>query len=117
MSVPSGTIFGGSIIRGFFIEANFSNNNGSIWITNLNGEIVWQDFLDEYIEASIHLNGSSSKKYSLWVNSTTPGNMTFYYTFRPEIIHASNMGLVVLIIFLPLIIVVIIVVEKRRKKE
>ena len=117
VSVPSGTIFGGSIIHGFYIEANFSFNNGSIWITNLNGEIIWQDFFDEYIEVSIHLNGSSSKKYSLWANSTTSGTITLYYTFRSEIIHASNMGLAVLIIFLPIIIVIIIVVEKRRKKE
>ncbi len=90
VSVPSGTIFGGSIIHGFYIEANFSFNNGSIWINNMYEEVIWQDSLDEYIEVLINLNGSSSRDYNLWANSTTQGNNTLYYTFKPEIIHADK---------------------------
>lgn len=117
VSVPSNTIFSGSIINGFYIVANFSNNNGSIWINNFNEEIVWLNFLYENIETFINLNGSSSNKYSLWGNSTTLGDNTLYYTFRPEIIYFDNIGLAVLIILLPIIIIIIFIVEKRRKGD
>jgi len=120
VSVPSSTIFGGSIITGFYIEANFSNNNGSIWINDQNEEKIWKNHLNQTIETNFRLNNTSIKKYSLWAISSTLGNNTLFFTFRAEIIHLDNFGLVVLvvfIIFIPIIIIVIIVIEKGRTKD
>ena len=120
VSVPSSTIFGGSIITGFYIEANFSNNNGSIWINDQNEEEIWKNHLNQTIETNFRLNNTSIKKYSLWAISSTLGNNTLFFTFRAEMIHLDNFGLVVLvvfIIFIPIVIIVIIVVEKGRTKD
>ena len=120
VSVPSSTIFGGSIITGFYIKANFSNNNGSIWINNQNEEKIWVDYLNNSIEKFLDVNNTSIKKYSLWANSSTLGNNTLIFTFRAEMIHLDNFGLVVLvvfIIFIPIVIIVIIIVEKGRTKD
>jgi len=120
VSVPSSNIFGGSIITGFYIEANFSNNSGSIWINDQNEDKIWKDTLNHTIETNFGLNNTSIKKYSLWANSSTLGNNTLFFTFRAEMIHLDNFGLVVLvvfIIFIPIIIIVIIVIEKGRTKD
>jgi len=117
VSVPKGNIFEGYDILGFFLTTNFSNNNGSIWINNQNEELIWRGDLNQTIEIYIDVNESSIRKYSLWANSSTLGNNTLYFTFRPEIFHAGNIGLIVVIISIPIIIIVIIVIEKGRTKE
>ena len=104
VSVPPGNIFGGQIIGGLYLKANFSNNNGSIWINDQNNETIWIDYLIEIIEKDIDVNSSSIRRYSLWANSSTLGNETLYFTFSAMIFHAENFGLGVLIVFLPIII-------------
>jgi len=117
VSVPPGNIFGGQFITGLYLKANFSENNGSIWINDQNIETIWKDYFNETIERNIDTNSSSIRKYSLWANSSTLGNNTLYFTFSPMIVHADNIGLLVVIIVLPIIIIVIIAIGKGRKKE
>ena len=114
-SVPSSTI-----LEGFYIRANFSSNNGSIWINDQNGDKIWNDTLSHTIETNVGLNNTSIKKYSLWANSSTLGNNTLFFTFRAQMIVLDNFGLMVpmlLIILIPIVIIVIIVVEKGRTKD
>lgn len=53
VSVPPGTIFGGQFITGLYLKANFSNNNGSIWINDQNEKVIWKDYFYETIERNI----------------------------------------------------------------
>jgi len=119
VSVPPGNIFGGQIIGGLYLKANFSNNNGSIWINDQNNETIWIDYLIEIIEKDIDVNSSSIRRYSLWVNSSTLGNETLYFTFSAMIFHAENFGLGVLIVFLPIIIIgsIIGILYRKTKKS
>lgn len=117
VSVPSSNIFESYGISGFSLSANFSNNNGTIWINDINNETIWSDQLNETIEIYINVNNTSIKQYRLWANSSTSGNNTLYYTFRPDIIHAGNWGIIVVIIFIPIIIIVAIIIGLVRKKE
>ena len=109
--------FEGSFFSGFYIKANFSSNNGSIWINDQNDTKIWENHLNEMFELYLDVNSTSIRNYSLWANSSTPGNNTLYYTFRPEITFFGSMGLLVILIFLPIIITIIIVVGIVRKKE
>ncbi|MFX1281850.1 MAG: hypothetical protein ACFFA3_21045 [Promethearchaeota archaeon] len=109
VSVSRGNIFGGSIITGLFIRANFSSNNASIWVEDQFNDTIWQDFLNGTIERYVNVNSSSIRKYILWVNSTTVGNRTLYFTFRADIFMAENFGLGIFLILLPIIIVFSIV--------
>ena len=114
-SVPSS-----AILEGFYIEATFSSNNGSIWMNDQNMDKVWEDTLNHAIDTHVDLNNTSIKKYSLWANSSTLGNNTFFFTFRAEIIVLDNFGLMVpilLIILVPIIIIVIIVIGKGRTRD
>ena len=114
-SVPSSTILGG-----FYIEANFSSNNGSIWIIDQNMDKIWEDTLNHTIETHVDLNNTSIKKYSLWAISSTLGNNTLFFTFRPSMIVLDNFGLmgpILLIILVPIIIIVIIVIGKGRTRD
>ena len=117
VSVPSNNLFGSYGITGFSLHANFSNNTGSIWINDINNVTIWGNKLNDTIEISINVNNTSIKQYSLWANSSTLGNNTLYYTFIPDIIHAGNIGIFVVIIFIPTVIIAIIVIVIRRKKE
>ncbi|MHA1192316.1 MAG: zinc ribbon domain-containing protein [Promethearchaeota archaeon] len=117
VSLSPNNIFGGSFISGFYIRANFSSNNGSIWINDQNDTKIWENHLNETFELFLDVNSTSIRNYSLWVNSSTTGNNTLYYTFKPEIISIGNIGLIVILIFLPIIITIIIVVGIVRKKE
>lgn len=116
VSVPSSNIFQSSSISGFSLYANFSNNSGTIWINDINNETIWSDQLNESIEIYINVNDTSIRQYRLWANSSTLGYNTLYYTFRPDIIHAGNWSIIV-IIFIPIIIIVAIVIGLVRKKE
>jgi len=119
VSVPPGNIFGGQIIGSLYLKANFSNNNGSIWINDQNNDTIWRDYFNKTIERYIDVNSSSILRYSLWANSSTLGNCTVYFTFSARIIHADNFGLGILIVFTPIIIIGIIIyaVTYGRKKE
>lgn len=120
VSLPPNNIFGGSVISGFYIRANFSSNNGSIWINDQNDTKIWENHLNETFELFLEVNSTSIRNYSLWANSSTTGNNTLYYTFRPTIFSFDNFGLIVIpifLIFLPIIITIIIVVGIVRKKE
>lgn len=119
VSVPPGNIFGGQIIGGLYLKANFSNNNGSIWINDQNNETIWRDYLNEIIEKYIDVNSSSILRYSLWANSSTLGNETLYFTFFAEIFSGHNFGLGVLIVFVPIIIGIVIcgAIFGKKKRE
>lgn len=119
VSAPSGNIFGGQIIEGLYLKANFTENNGSIWINDQNNDTIWRDYFNKTIERYININSSSILGYGLWANSSTLGNCTVYYTFSARIIHAENFGLGILIVLLPIIIIGIIIysVTYGRKKE
>ena len=108
--------FEGSFFSGFYIKANFSSNNGSIWINDQNDTKIWENHLNETFELFLDVNSTSIRNYSLWANSSTTGNNTLYCTFRPKIIYIGNMGLIGILISLP-IITIIIVVGIVRKKE
>ncbi len=108
VSVPPGDKFSVLMIGGFYLKANFSNNNGSIWINDQNNETIWIDYLNEIIEKYIDVNSSSILRYSLWANSSTLGNETLYFTFLPTIYSGHNFGLGVLIVFVPIIIGIVI---------
>lgn len=118
-SVPPGNIFGGQIIGSLYLKANFSENNGSIWINDQNNATIWKDYLNSTIENNIDVNSSSIRSYSLWANSSILGNATLYFTFRAIIFHAENFGLGILIVLLPIIIIGIIIfgVITWKKKE
>ena len=119
VSVPPGDKFSVLEIGGFHLKANFSNNNGSIWINDQNNETIWRDYLNETIETNINVNSSSILRYSLWANSSTLGNETLYFTFFAEIYSGHNFGLGVLIVFVPIIIGIVIcgVTCGKKKKE
>jgi len=117
VSVPADNMFESYGISGFSLSANFSNNSGTIWINDINNETIWSAQLNNTIEININVNNTSIRQYRLWANSSTLGNNTLYYTFRPDIIHAGNWGIIVVIIFIPIIIIVIIVIALVRKKE
>lgn len=119
VSVPPGDKFSVFEIGGFYLKANFSNNNGSIWINDQNNETIWRDYLNETIETNINVNSSSILRYSLWANSSTLGNETLYFTFLPSIYSGHNFGLGVLIVFVPIIIGIVIcgVTCGKKKKE
>ena len=117
ISVPSSNDFESYAITGFAIYTNFSNNTGSIWINDIDNETVWSDQLNETIGVYINATDTSIKQYSLWANSSTLGNNTLYYTFRPDIFHAGNFGLIILIVSIPIIIIIAVVIVLRRKKE
>jgi len=119
VSVPPGDKFSVLMIGGFYLKANFSNNNGSIWINDQNNETIWIDYLNEIIETNINVNSSSILRYSLWANSSTLGNETLYFTFLPTIYSGHNFGLGVLIVFVPIIIGIVIVgvIFGKKKRE
>ncbi|MBA7651400.1 hypothetical protein ES703_59219 [subsurface metagenome] len=117
VSVPPSTIFEGYGILGFHLSANFSYNNGSIWINDQNEYTIWKTSLNVSFNIYIDVNDSSIEYYSLWANSSTLGTNMLYYSFRPEIFHAGNVGLIIAIIVTPIIITIIIVVAIVRKKE
>jgi len=114
VSVPPSNNF-----RGLYLKANFSENNGSIWINDQNNETIWKDYLNGTIENIIDVNSSSIRSYSLWANSSTLGNGTLYFTFRARIFVAENFGLGFLIVLLPIIIIGIIIygIITWKKKE
>ena len=117
VTAPSSNIFAGYGIVGFYLTANFSYNNGSIWINDQNEYTIWKASLNGTIDIDIGVNDSSISYYSLWANSSTLGTHTLYYTFRPNIFRAGNVGLIVMIITLPIIITIIVIVAIVRKKE
>ena len=120
VSVPPGNRFSKQFISGLYLKANFSNNNGSIWIDDLNNETIWKDSLNDSIEKGIDVNSSSIRSYSLWANSSTLGNETLYFTFRARIVVAENFGLGILIVLLPIMIVgitIYVIIIWKRKKE
>ncbi|MFX0022095.1 MAG: hypothetical protein ACFE9S_07190 [Candidatus Hermodarchaeota archaeon] len=119
VSVPPGNIFGGQIIEALYLRANFSNNNGSIWINNQYNDTIWQEYFNETIETTIQINSSSIRKYTLWANSSTIGNITIYFTFFSRTFVAENFGLGILLVLLPIIIIGAIIygIVSRGKKE
>ena len=117
ISVPSSNNFESYAITGFAIYTNFSNNTGSIWINDIDNETVWSDQLNETIGVYINATDTSIKQYSLWANSSTLGNNTLYYTFRPDIFHAGNFGLIILIVSIPIIIIIAVVIGLVKKKK
>ena len=119
VSVPPSDKFSVYMIGGFYLKANFSNNNGSIWINDQNNETIWRDYLNEIIDTHINVNSSSILRYSLWANSSTLGNEILYFTFLPTIYSGHNFGLGVLIVFVPIIIGIVIVgvIFGKKKKE
>ena len=119
VSVRPGDKFSVLEIGGFYLKANFSNNNGSIWINDQNNETIWRDYLNEIIEKYIDVNSSSILRYSLWANSSTLGNETLYFTFFAEIFSGHNFGLGVLIVFVPIIIGIVIcgAIFGKKKRE
>jgi len=119
VSVPPSDKFSVYMIGGLYLKANFSNNNGSIWINDQNNETIWRDYLNEIIDTHINVNSSSILRYSLWANSSTLGNETLYFTFLPTIYSGNNFGLGVLIVFVPIIIGIVIVgvIFGKKKKE
>ncbi len=105
VSVPPANIFGGQFIIGLYLKANFSNNNGSIWINAQNNETIWKDYLNVIIEETVDVNTTSIRKYSLWANSSTLGNNTLYFTFLAIKGHAENFALGITLVLLPIIII------------
>ncbi len=119
-SVPSSATFDVWGITDIYLSANYSYNNGSIWIDDQNEKGIWEHDLNEAFEVDMNLNDSSMRYYSLWANSSTLGNNTLYYTFIPRIFHEGNVGLIIIIItvfMMPILIIVLIAREKGRKKD
>jgi len=120
VSVPSSTMFEVWVITDFYLSANYSYNNGSIWINDKNEIKIWEHDLNEFFEVHISLNDSSMRYYILWANSSTLGNNTLYYTFRTHILHEDNVSLIIILItvfIMPILIIILIAREKGRKKE
>lgn len=116
VKLTEGSLSEESFISGFYVEANFSSKNGSIWINDQNDIKIWENHLNETFELYLDINSSSIRAYSLWAKSSTTGNNTLNYTFRPDIIYIDNFGFAIIII-LPIIITITIVVAIVRKKE
>ncbi|MFX1574596.1 MAG: zinc ribbon domain-containing protein [Promethearchaeota archaeon] len=124
-SISSDNFFEVWGILSFTIRANFSSNNGTIWLQNQNEETIWKEALNNPFDK--HISGNeSSKQYSLWANSSTLGTDTLYYSFYYEVFHGPNIGAIIITIFLlsiPGIICVILIGmrkskdSRRRKKE
>jgi hypothetical protein len=117
VSVPADNIFESHSITGFSLSANYSNNSGIIWINDSNNETIWSDQLDEAFEIYIKINNTSIRRYSLWANSSALGNNTLYYSFRPDIIHAGNWAIIIVIFFIPFIVVAALVIALLSKKK
>jgi len=120
ISIPFSTTFEVWGIMQFYLSANYSYNNGSIWINDQNENRIWEHDLNEAFEVNINLNGSSMRYYSLWVNSSTLGNNTLYYTFIPRIFHEGNIGLIIIIItvfIMPILIIILIAIERKGEKK
>jgi hypothetical protein len=105
VSAPQDNLFNYYIPMSLNIQANFSSNNGTIWIKNLANKTMWEDYTNNTIEEIIRLHNNTSRAFSLWVNSSTAGNNTIFFTFELDLAYAHNFGLPVLIVFLPIIII------------
>ena len=104
---------------GLFINADFSNNSGLIWINDQKEATIWKGYLNETIQKYIDVNNTSIRKYSLWANSSTLGNNTLYYSFRAETFHGPALGTIITVIaiFTTIGVGITLIYYKVRKKE
>lgn len=119
VSAPHGNFFIAYAVIELFIKAEFSNNSGLIWINDQKDETIWKDYLNKSIQKSIDVSNTSTRKYSLWANSSTLGNNTLYYSFSAKIFSAPTLGTIIIIIaiFTSIGVSIPLIYYKVRKKE
>jgi len=117
VSAPTDNLFNYYIPMSLNIQANFSSKNGSIWINNGANKTIWEDYTNHTIEEIIRLSNETSRIFNLWVNSSTAGNNTIFFTFKLDLAYAHNFGLPVLIVFLPPIIIFAIYMGLKTGKK
>ncbi|MFX1236222.1 MAG: hypothetical protein ACFFAS_14155 [Promethearchaeota archaeon] len=92
------SVFSGKMISGLLVIANFSNNNGSLWIKDNNKITIWEaEFVNGTIFDDIFIS-DPSETYVLIANSSTLGINTLLYTFSAGYSYYTNIGLVFVIL-------------------
>ena len=105
-------------ISNILIDVNFTGGNGTIWINDENGTLIWIEFLNHTIYKTIFVDEIKSGIYVIWANSSSIGSNTLYYTFSVSLSFIENLWLVGIIIgvIFSILVIIAFIMNHRSKR-